>query len=116
MSLVRQVLVAALDALESDATLQDRVRRLLGVSGSPASPADVQFETVGAFSERVSLSERRMWQLVREGLPTVGIGRSRRVDVRRAIEWLRDPSRRVGSEVERDARRRARLAARQAAR
>jgi hypothetical protein len=41
------------------------------------------------YARRVSVSERTVWALVTRGLPTIGRGKSRRIDVARADEWLR---------------------------
>lgn len=53
-----------------------------------AEPAPM-FARVADAAALLGVSERRCWQLVREGMPTVGVGRGRRVDIERARAWMR---------------------------
>lgn len=111
------VIADVLDMIERDEALRARVRALVGSEASPPARSDVEFETIPAFATRVSASKRHIWNLVRSGLPTIGTGRARRVDVRRALEFLRGRDARRDGVIELDARRRARaVAARTASR
>jgi hypothetical protein len=93
----------ALDALAS--AERDRERALAPQRDSPGR----LFGTVADFASQYGWSLRYVENLVRQGLPTVGRGRARRVDLATAAEWLRAGGA-DGSAVrlaQRDARRRA---------
>ena len=115
MSIGSDLLVEVLDAIERDPELAARVRRLLGVAPPVAEPTPI-YERVASFARRVSLSERSIWTLASEGMPMVGSGRGRRVDVARAIAWIRERNDAVDDAVEREARASAARAAGRAAR
>jgi hypothetical protein len=71
----------------------------------------VLYVRAAEYARRVALSERTVWTLIAQGLPTIGSGRARRVDVARADEWLRGPRKgEVDAALEAQARRAARLA------
>ena len=55
------------------------------------------FMTVREFARYLSVSRRTIYRLIRKGLPSVLIGRSRRVPREYAIAWLsrRTPPRRA---------------------
>jgi hypothetical protein len=88
MSIGRDLLLEIIDAAERDPALVERVRRALGAHPAEAKPVAVYLRAV-EYARRVSLSERTVWGLISQGLPTIGGGRSRRIDVARADEWLR---------------------------
>jgi hypothetical protein len=92
--------------------VREEVARLLDerLPRAPAAP-QVVFERVAIFAKRIAVSERTGWSLVSKGMPTIGSGRGRRVDVARALEWLRREGQRVDDAVERSARAAARRAA-----
>ncbi len=97
------------DGLDAEASALD-------AAAAPTSPAPaVLYCRVGQYAERVALSESTVWGLVKRGLPVVGSGRARRVDVARADRWLAEQSMQVDNAVERDARSRARAAAKRVA-
>jgi hypothetical protein len=108
------LIVGAVEALEADPELAARARRALGiVEPTTAAPPTTEalYLKVPAYAQRIDVSESTAWALLRKGLPTIGAGRSRRVDCRRADDWLRARRNHVDEAVERDARRRARKAA-----
>jgi hypothetical protein len=115
--IVHGLITAVVDAVEGSPDLQRRLRALavlVGIGGGTPSQssASAAYLTVAAYSERASLSERTVWKYITAGLPTVGTGRGRRVDVERADEWRRRQGRQADAVVELDeARRRARKAA-----
>ena len=94
------------DGLDAEASALD-------AAAAPASSAApvMLYCRVAQYAERVSLSESTVWGLVKRGLPVVGSGRARRIDVARADRWLAEQSTQVDNAVERDARSRARAAA-----
>jgi hypothetical protein len=67
--------------------VQQALRAALGIPDLQAR--ERSFMSVGAYAERIGVSLRSAWNLVREGLPTVGKGRLRRVDVAAADAWMR---------------------------
>jgi hypothetical protein len=94
----------------------DELRALIGeaVRGAlaPASTSpEPLYLSVPKFAAHVAMSERTIWNLIAKGLPTIGAGRGRRVDVRAALEWLRVQKTQADDSVERSARRAARRAA-----
>jgi len=112
VSIGRDLLLEIVEAAESDPALAERVRRALGVpSPAPEEAPAAIYLRVAEYARRVSLGERTVWALVSRGLPTVGTGRGRRIDVARADEWLRSQRDRVDAETEAQARRAARQAA-----
>jgi hypothetical protein len=102
-----------LDALAeaiADKLAERIVPRLLEALGRPpAHVSEPVFVRVAAYAARTGISERKVWDLVASGLPTIGSGRSRRVDVVAADAWLRAQG---ASEVDDAIERRARLDAR----
>ena len=81
---------------------------------APAAPASL-YLPVAAFAARVALSERTIWTFVRKGMPVIGSGRGKRIDVVRADAWLAEHRDAVDSGVELQARTAARAAARRRA-
>jgi hypothetical protein len=108
----REVLLGILAALKAEPLLAAELRTLLG-TGAPMSEVTEEqiFMRVPAYAARVSLGERTVWNLVTRGLPTIGRGKSRRVDVERADVWLREERDHLDDAVEQSARRSARRAA-----
>jgi hypothetical protein len=116
-ALGRAVLAAMVVTLRDEPELTRELRELLGVGGMQAkADAPQVFMRVRAFAERVQLSERTLWKMVSRGLPTIGVGRSRRVDVERADAWLRNERTAVDDSIERSARESARRTANRASR
>jgi hypothetical protein len=112
MSIGRDLLLEIVEAAERDPALAERVRRALGVQRvEPTEAPTAMYLRAAEYAQRVSLGERTVWALVSRGLPTVGSGRGRRIDVARADEWLRSQPDRVDAEMEMQARRAARRAA-----
>jgi hypothetical protein len=111
----RELLAGIVEALKEDPALAGELRSLLALP-SLATKADpgLLFMRVPAYAARVSLSERTVWGLVARGLPTVGSGRARRVDVAGADVWLRSERETTHEAVERSARHSARRAAKAA--
>jgi hypothetical protein len=87
MSAGEVLLREALDALKADPRLARELRQALGVEAPAAEP--ILFMRVSDFAEHVAMSERAVWSLLKKGLPSVGAGRTRRVDVERALLWIR---------------------------
>ncbi len=111
-ALARELLVGIAAVLKADPAVAAELRTLLGVAARASEASEVQtFMRVPAYAARVSLGERTVWSLVSRGLPTVGSGKSRRVDVERADAWLRGQRGQVDDAVEESARRSARRAA-----
>jgi hypothetical protein len=81
---------------EQDPQLAERLRRVLGAaSHGPApslTPAAMRFAD---FAAHVGVSRWQIFSLARQGLPTIGTGKGRRVDVARALEWMRTQGERV---------------------
>jgi hypothetical protein len=88
--------------------VMEAVREVL--APTKAEP-EVLFAKVPDFAKRIDISERHVWDLVKRGLPTIGSGCCRRVDVRAALEWMRVQKPQADDCVERSARRAARRAA-----
>jgi hypothetical protein len=112
MSFGRDVLVEIINAAERDPALAERMRRVLGMA--PVEPVDGSspiYLRAAEYARRVSVSERTVWALVTRGLPTIGRGKSRRIDVARADEWLRGQRDQVDVAIQAQARRAARHAA-----
>jgi hypothetical protein len=66
------------------------VEALLAEARPRSEPApEIVFAKLGAYAKRVGLSLRTLRDLIDEGLPTIGSGRLRRVDVEAADRWLR---------------------------
>ena len=96
--------------------VREEIRAALDDRLPKAEAPEVLFEPVPAFAKRVAISERAAWSLAAKGMPTIGAGRGRRVDVARALAWMRAQSSRVDSAIEVQARRSASRAARAASR
>lgn len=92
---------------ELRALIREEVRAAL----APAPEPEALYMRVSEFAEWMGVSERHVWSLVKQGLPTIGAGRARRVETRSAVEWMRGQHEQVDDAVERDARRAARRAA-----
>ncbi len=117
MTIGRDILVQIISAAEEDPGLAERVRRVLGVPRvEEGHEPPVIYLRVNEYARRVSLGERTVWALVSRGLPTVGSGRSRRIDVAQADQWLRGQRPDVDNAIEATARRAAQRAAAKAAR
>jgi hypothetical protein len=117
MSFGRDLLLEIIDAAERDPAIAERVRRMLGVQRVEElkAPEAVYLRAV-EYARRISLAERTVWALISEGLPTVGSGKARRIDVARADEWLRGRRERVDAAIQAQARRAAQRAAAKASR
>jgi hypothetical protein len=87
------------------------VRQAVAEALTPATVSAPLYLKVSDFAMRLAVSERHAWDLVKQGLPTIGQGRGRRVDVVEADRWLRTRHDEVDVATEKDARRRARAAA-----
>src|SRR5580658_2245481 len=74
-------------------------------------PDAAPYLTIQAYADRLSISKRTCRSLLDEGMPSVGSGRGRRIDVQRADDWMRTRRDRVDDAVEVQARREARAAA-----
>lgn len=108
----REILAGIVVALREEPALARDLRDLLGTAPSEAKVDSAQlFMRVRAYATRISLSERTVWNLIARGLPTIGKGGSRRVDVERADLWLRNERTAVDDSVEQSARASARRAA-----
>jgi len=103
VSVARELLSAVVAELQSDPKLASQLRELLGVP-TPKPAPEVLYERVAPFAKRVSLSERTVWGLVAKGLPTIGSGRSRRVDVAKALAWMHGQRDAVDDALEKQAR------------
>jgi hypothetical protein len=113
----REILATIVAALREEPALARELRELLGVApAEPVAGSRLLLMRVPAYAARVQLSERTAWKMISRGLPTIGIGRSRRVDVERADAWLRNERTAVDDSIERSAREAARRAANRAAR
>ena len=86
------------------AIVREEIRAALADRLPKSEPEAVVFERVAAFAKRVGISERTAWTLVARGMPTAGTGRGRRVDVARAVEWMRAQTTTVDDAIERQAR------------
>jgi hypothetical protein len=106
--------MGALVELVAEEIADRMIPRLIAALAPPASEEPV-YMRVAAYAKRAQISERHVWSLVRKGMPTVGSGRSRRVDVARADEWLRAHGQ-TDDAIERRARADATRAAQKAAR
>ncbi|MGA3123472.1 MAG: hypothetical protein ABSF69_22100 [Polyangiaceae bacterium] len=112
MSFGRDLLLEIIDAAERDPALAERVRRMLGVQRvEEAKEREAIYLRAAEYARRISLAERTVWALVARGLPTIGSGRSRRIDVAQADEWLRGQRDRVDAAIQSQARRAAQRAA-----
>jgi hypothetical protein len=94
---------AQADAIEAEATA-------LVAERQPAKPPEPVYMKVEAYGARVGLSRRTVFTRIDEGLPTIGQGKSRRVDVARADAWLGARGERVDNAIEMHARCSARMA------
>jgi len=112
MTIAREILSAVAAELRADPALAQELRELLGATVTPTADHEALYLSVPAYARRVSLSERTVWTLAARGLPTIGERRGRRVDVRRADEWMRERAASVDDTIERSARSSARRAAR----
>ena len=110
MSVARELLLGLVAELRADPTLAAELRSILGVA-SPAPQPEPIYLAVRAYARRLGVSERTAWSWAAAGMPCVGAGRTRRVDVRAADAWLRDRRDVADDAVERQARAAARRAA-----
>jgi hypothetical protein len=112
VSIGRDLLLEIIDAAERDPALAERVRRVLGVPpGQKDKETAPIYLRAAEYARRTSLGERTVWALMSRGLPTIGSGKSRRIDVARADEWLRGQRGQVDAVIEAQARRAAQRAA-----
>jgi hypothetical protein len=114
VTIARELLGAVVAELKANPSLARDLSELLRVAQTPGE-ATPNYLRVRDFAVRVAMSERTVWRLVSRGLPMVGAGHARRVDVARAEAWLREQREMVDDAVERQARAAARRAARRAA-
>lgn len=86
------VLAELVVALETRPDLLLRLQQLLSPQqpSHTAPPPEPIYATVTQAMARYQVSRRTIFAWVRAGMPTVGRGRTRRVDVRRADSWLRE--------------------------
>ena len=100
--------VVVMSPEELDARIEAAVRKALAPS---KTEPEALFMKVVDFAKRIDVSERHVWDLVKRGLPTIGTGRSKRIEVKAALDWMRGQKAQVDDSIERDARRAARRAA-----
>jgi len=105
------LLDAVVTAAEQNPALADRLRALLAPAVN-VEPVAI-YQRVSDYAARIGVSKRTGWSLVAAGMPTIGAGRYRRVDVARADEWLRARSQ-TDDAIERRARADASRAGRKA--
>lgn len=96
------------DALERDESLASRLRTLL--MPGKADPAVPVYLAPTAFAKHLGVSKRQVFHWLRNGLPSVGSGRARRIPVALAEKWLSSGTARA-SRVEQAARAAAHRAA-----
>jgi hypothetical protein len=89
MSTEIKVVTISLDELR--AVVADAVREAMRAH-EPEPQTEVLFATAKAYAARAGVSLRTVRKLVADGLPTVGSGRMRRIDVKRADAWMREHS------------------------
>ncbi|CAN5865461.1 hypothetical protein BH23ACT2_BH23ACT2_13220 [soil metagenome] len=58
----------------------------------PAAASGPCWETVDQFGNRTHLSRPTIYAMIRRGMPSITIGRARRIDPEAAMEWLRQRS------------------------
>jgi hypothetical protein len=105
-----ELLAELVRALETRPDLAARLRVVLALASGPAEPIYLR---VPDWAERAGVSRRTAWTWVGAGLPTVGTGRTRRVDVKLADAWLRERAS-VDDAIEKRARADATRAAKRA--
>jgi hypothetical protein len=109
----RELLAGIICALREEPAFARDLRDLLGTASLEAKVDSAEvFMRARDYAAHVSVSERTVWNLIARGLPTIGKGRSRRIDVERADLWLRNERAAVDDSVEQSARESARRAAR----
>lgn len=91
--------------------VREEVAAALDARMPKVEPPTALYLRARAYAERIAVSERTVWSMIARGLPTIGEGRSRRVDVMAADGWLRQQPGKVDDAVERSARQSARRAA-----
>lgn len=79
----RAAVRAEVDALRAE------LEALRAERAAPPAPRELRFMRRRAFAERVGIGLTKLDQLIAAGMPCVGAGRSRRVDVHAADEWMR---------------------------
>ena len=84
-----ELLDALVTAAEQSPELAERLRLLLLLTPPVAAEPQAIYCRVAEYAARVGVSRRTGWNYVRQGLPTIGEGRNRRVDVARGDAWLR---------------------------
>jgi hypothetical protein len=92
-SVVIQLPAELLDHLRAEARREGAAAaRAVLEEAVPAPPPEprpvIRFAKIAAYADRVGLSARKIHELIQGGLPTVGTGRLRRVDVEAADAWL----------------------------
>lgn len=116
MTIAREIISAVVAELRADPSLARELRELLGVAATSKGEApEMLYMRVPEYATRIAVSERAAWSMVARGMPTIGSGRMRRVDVRRADAWLRDRHEAIDDAVEKSARASARKAAKRIA-
>jgi hypothetical protein len=81
-----------LDAIEADPALASRVRAVLNTGDRvpvQQHEPEILYSTAAQYAERHAVSLRTVRSWISAGMPTVGDGRTRRVDVRGADQWRR---------------------------
>ena len=85
-ALAREIAEALVEAIESNDEIATRLRARL--SATPVEPT-AMFATVANYAHRVGFSRRSIENMIRDGLPTIGVGSGLRIDVERADAWVR---------------------------
>ncbi len=93
---------AVADALDAEAAALDAE-----TTATPPAP----YVAIGEYAERVRMSKRTIRNFLDAGMPSVGSGRGRRIEVEVADRWLAEHRDRVEDGVEKQARAAARAAA-----
>lgn len=83
---------ALVERLEADAGLTKRWRKLMQAENAEQSAPEPKFMPVAQYAISRGFSRRTVETLVEKGLPTIGKGPGRRVDVEFADAWIRAQS------------------------
>lgn len=86
-SLAAELLEAIVRRVETDPALAARLRGVLGAE--PQAPQGAPFMRVEEYAARRGFSRKSVERWIRSGMPSLGEGVGRRVDVERADAWLR---------------------------
>lgn len=85
--LAQELLDALVHRLETDPQLSNRLREVL--APDRAEGASLAFMRVDEYGVRRGVARCAVERWMREGMPVIGNGRGRRIDVERADAWLR---------------------------